>query len=636
MMMGNCKNCGVQLPGLAKYCPDCGTAVDSPITYQYVEEDEKDFAFHSEYYGAIGGCYPGHVWEHSCGCTWYDGVLYDLHKENDQYYILKITEDGSVLDIFDLGKSEIYFCKLCSNRHGIFLVDDQCVFVYDFQGKKKREIVFKETFGEQYQVSDYYIFGSMLYVALYKKVRNVTIPEFGMCVKVYDFLTDRMEMVWSLDQETEELEVFAKSQLMGQMEEYGGGKNLQRAEKPGWEIITEPTVCANSQYAVISYELSAAPTDGNDYQVLVYPFLLLDFKTGCCEDIKGVYKGKQGVDRMRLDLRRNRMWLPGKGNASIGVDQLLGFPIQNWSEIDLERYEDIWRFDTKTDHSFDWEKCYFDGEHAYRADGLYFFYAFQKDGSRAVEWNRSGHGQTHCTVLGPFVYASLDLQGGFFRHSIELPEEKYFDWDRDVVEEMIRERQTKQIHVAVEEAPGEPEKPDVVEIPEELRETEESEIPEEPETLEKPDVPETLEESQEAEVPETSENPERAFDSMSILRLRELFQNSSEYSEQLKTFRKDLKDDKWDFNVVMGILLGSRKRHATGPRHIQEQNAGIGQGDNKDMVVVTLDQYGMMDIYENYEKISDPDIMVAQAIRDICERTPKLTYICDAIRTILR
>ena len=132
------------------------------------------------------------------------------------------------------------------------------------------------------------------------------------------------------------------------------------------------------------------------------------------------------------------------------------------------------------------------------------------------------------------------------------------------------------------------------------------------------------------------EEREGAFESMSILQLRALFQDSSKYAEQLKTFRKDLKDDKWDFNVVMGILLGSRKRHATGPRHIQEQNAGIGQGDNKDMVVVTLDQYGMMDIYEKYEKISDPDITVAQAIRAICERTPKLAYICDTIRTILQ
>ena len=587
-MMGNCKNCGVKLPGLAKFCPDCGIKVDSPITYQYVEEDERDFAFHSEYYGSIGGNCPGHIQGCSCEYTWYDGVMYGLYKENDQNFILKINEDGSVSDVFDLGELDFLFYNICSNRHGLFLVNNQCVFIYDYQGKKQCEIVFKETFGEQFQVSDYYIFGSKLYVALYKKVRNVTIPELGICVKAYDFLADQVEMVWSLEQGAEDLENFAKSQLRGQMEEYGGGKNLQRAEKPGWEIITEPTVCVNSQYAVISYELSAAPTDGNDYQILVYPFLFLNLKTGCCKDIKGVYKGKKGIGRMRLDLRRNRMWLPGKENDSRCVDQLLSFPIQSWSEIDLERYEDIWRFDTKTDDSFDLERCYFDGEHAYRADGLYNFYAYKKDGSRAVEWNRSGHGQTRCTVLGPYVCAALDLNGGIFRHSIELPEEKCFDWDRKIVEEMIRERQVKQIHVALED------------------------------------------------VPEESEEPEGVLDSMSILQLRALFQDSSKYAEQLKTLRKDLKDDKWDFNVVMGILLGSRKRHATGPRHIQEQNAGIGQGDNKDMVVVTLDQYGMMDIYEKYEKISDPDTMVAQALRDICERAPKLTYICDEIRTILQ
>ena len=143
MMMGNCKNCGAQLTGLAQYCPDCGTKVESPITYQYVEEDERDFAFHSEYYGSIGGNYPGHIQGCSCGNTWYDGVMYGLYKENDRNFILKINENGSVSDIFDLGELNFRFYNICSNRHGLFLVNDQCVFVYDFQGKKQREIVFK-------------------------------------------------------------------------------------------------------------------------------------------------------------------------------------------------------------------------------------------------------------------------------------------------------------------------------------------------------------------------------------------------------------------------------------------------------------------------------------------------------------
>ena len=364
------------MPGLARYCPDCGTKVEIPITYQYVEEDERDFAFHSEYYGAIGGDYPGHVRTHSCKYTWYDGILYGLYKRNDQYYILKIKEDGNILDIFDLGKLEIYFYNICSNRHGIFLVNDQCVFVYDFQGNKKCEIVFSEVFGEQYQVSDYYIFGSKLYAALSKKVRNATISEFGVCVQAYDFLADRMETVWSLEQGAEELEAFAKSQLRGQMEKYGGGKNLQHLEQLSWWLQMEPTVCVNSQYAVITYGLLAAPENEDGYEVFVSPILLLDLKTGYCEDIKGVQKGKKGIASLRLDLRRNRIWFPVENETSRCVDTLFGFPIQSLREIDLERYEDIWQFDIKTDHYFDWGKCYFDGEHAYRANNIYLFYTY--------------------------------------------------------------------------------------------------------------------------------------------------------------------------------------------------------------------------------------------------------------------
>ena len=599
-MMENCKNCGTQLPGLARYCKNCGTKVEIPITYQYVEEDERDFAFHSEYYGAIGD-YLKDVRVPGCKCTWYDDVLYELYKRDSQYYIVKIKEDGSVLDVLDLGKLEINFDQICSNRHGIFLVNEQCVFVYDFQGNKKHEIVFSKAFGEQYQVSDYYIFGSKIYVALYKKVGNVAVHELGMCVQVYDFFTNHLETVWSLAQGAEELEAFAKSQLRGQMEALGKEKNLQRAEQLGWQIVDHPIICANSQYAVIYYELIATPTDGHDYEVVVHPILLLDFKTGCCEDIKDIQKDKKGIEKMRLDLRRNRIWFPRRDNVE---EALVGFPIQNWSEINLEQYEDIWRFNK----GINFKECYFDGEHAYWADRAYCFYAYQKDGSRAVEWNCSGHGCTSCTVLGPYVYAKLDLHGGIFRHSIELPEEKCFDWNQENVDAIIRERKNKQI------------KADVAEEPEETENSEELEEPEEKCAGQEDDV------SISGDI----------FDSMSILQLRTLLQDSSQYSNQFMTFRKNLKADKWDFNAVMGILLGSRKRHATGPRHIQEQNAGIGQGDNKDMVVFTLNQYGIMDIYEKYEKISNPDIKVAQAIRDICERIPKLTYICDAIRTILQ
>ena len=94
--MESCKNCGTQLQGMARYCPNCGTKVEIPITYQYVEEDEKEFAFHSEYYRVIGdendksdlfSRISGGV---ECNFTWYDGVLYELYCKYSDYYILKM------------------------------------------------------------------------------------------------------------------------------------------------------------------------------------------------------------------------------------------------------------------------------------------------------------------------------------------------------------------------------------------------------------------------------------------------------------------------------------------------------------------------------------------------------------------
>ncbi len=72
------------------------------------------------------------------------------------------------------------------------------------------------------------------------------------------------------------------------------------------------------------------------------------------------------------------------------------------------------------------------------------------------------------------------------------------------------------------------------------------------------------------------------------------------HREECLKFRKSLYDI-WDYNVVAGILLGSKIRHTTGTMHISEQNIGIGQGDNKNSVVKKLKEKELERIFDKYQ-----------------------------------
>lgn len=637
-----CRDCGTELPGLARFCPACGKRVEEEFKFRYHEEEESEFAFHTEYYGAAVDSDSLSISGKSCSYTWQDGTMYHLYQHyqynytNEQDYLLKVAQDGNIQELFPLDKWEgKWYRQLCSNRHGIFLTADQNVVRCDFQGNTKNIMDFATIFGEENRVNNYYIFGSKIYAALSSTDRNNekgTLNGLGICVQSYDFVSNQKELIWSLTQKADELEAFMKEQLKGQILKYGHGEDPNKAEQLIWSNNGAPNVWANSQYAVITFDVLAAPADAEGYDQTYNPLLLVDFKTGSCVDMKGESKGKEALVGVRLDLRRNKMWFPYK-NDRRKVDSLVEFPIGNWDEIDLEQYEDCWHFDMTSDRNFEWDKCYFDGQHAYRADGLYHFFAYQKDGICAGEWNCSGHGNTRVTVLGSYVYAILDYNTGIYKHSIDLPEKSYFQIDKEAVEQMICDWEAQKKATEVDEQ----EKTIDIEVDETAKAIDtEGEEPAKPVDVEKDELAKHVDVNMDEPEKEVAMEQTGAFNTMSVLEFREFFQECSDYSEQFKEFRKSLKDDKWDFNVVMGILLGSCKRHATGPRHIQEQNAGIGQGDNKDMVVVTLNQYDMMDLYNKYEKISAPDVKVAAVMKEICERKPKLTAICDTIQTILQ
>lgn len=602
--MKKCTACAAKIPAGGVYCPVCGKKTGSDITFQYREEDEKDFAFHAEYYSATGNG-SDKVQERSAGSryAWYDGRLYYLYRtRQSKCYVLTIV-DEEITDSFELHVefASGYDADILANRNGIFVVDkSNNIALYDFNGKKQFEIHGEDITGEKYKECIYYIFGDKIYFMLNAQERYDGFDDVNMCIREYNFKTDKWQDIWNLSDQMKEEERFCKDQLRAQLE--------YNYDCPVEEFSVELYECslrnmyANSQYMIMEYELICW-ADGGSAEVVYSPVILFDFSTKKYEIItRQVGAADAGLC---FDMRRNRMWYAYNKNTLAEV------PLKRMCDVQRKEAERTWTFaESSYIHGipcFSEENCYFDGEHCYVATGSYFLYAYQQDGQDVGEWNRSGHGNTAVAVHGPYVWARLDLvEDDMFCHAIHRPAQG-FHMEEETAEQVI-EQSRAEADRKIEEMPK----------PEEMWKTEEMWKPEEvqkPEEIQKP------------------EEPEEQNRGMTISGLRAKLQECSDYAGEFKAYRNSL-ENRWDFNAVMGILIGSNKRSG-GKKHILEQNAGIGQGDNFNRVVEALERHGLMDVYKKYEKMTDASVTLLQVEDEIMEIAPQLSDICKKISDIL-
>lgn len=577
--MKKCTACAAKIPAGGVYCPACGKKTGSVITFQYREEDEKDFAFHAEYYSATGNG-SDKVQERSAGSryAWYDGRLYYLYRtRQSKCYVLTIV-DEEITDSFELHVefASGYDADILANRNGIFVVDkSNNIALYDFNGKKQFEIHGEDITGEKYKECIYYIFGDKIYFMLNAQERYDGFDDVNMCIREYNFKTDKWQNIWNLSDQMKEEEIFCKDQLRAQLE-YNYDCPVEDFSVELYECSLR-NMYANSQYMIMEYELICW-ADGGSAEIIERPVILFDFSTKKYEIIT---RRLQPADAgLCFDMRRNRMWYAYNKNTLAEV------PLKRMCDVQRKEAERTWTF-ARTPYiheipCFSEQNCYFDGEHCYVAMGSYFLYAYRQDGQDVGEWNRSGHGNTAVAVHGPYVWARLDLvEDDMFCHAIHRPAQGF--------------------HVEEEEN--------------DLDEAGQPEEVQKPEEIQKP------------------EEPEEQNRGMTISGLRAKLQECSDYAGEFKAYRNSL-ENRWDFNAVMGILIGSNKRSG-GKKHILEQNAGIGQGDNFNRVVEALERHGLMDVYKKYEKMTDASVTLLQVEDEIMEIAPQLSDICKKISDIL-
>ena len=614
--MRKCALCAAKIPSGGIYCPACGKKVESAITFDYREEDEREFAFHAEYYGAAGTNRGEQQMLHD-GITYAsnDGHLYYLYEaKSGQFYVLKI-ENEEITDSFEVTFKDgvaRYDMDILANRNGIFCINDKYIALYKFSGEKQFEIDCGEAFDGKCQEYIYYIFGDKIYFLLNHQEKYRRFEDVSMCIKEYNFKTDTWQDIWDLAPQIKEESMFCAEQLCGQMEE----------DIPSDGISIKVTGCnitslyANSQYMIISYALIVGD-DGDGYEIYYNPVVLFDFATKKYEMITRARKEHQGL---WFDMRRNKMWYVYNQNTLAEV------PLKRMCDVQKKEAQRTWTFaDIRAGQvsSYGSSRPYFDGEHCYVPRESYFLYAYQQDGKDAGEWNRSSHGNTKVAVHGPYVWARLDMEkDDLFPHAIHKPGQG-FHVEEDAAEQVIEQSRSRQEDRNL---------PENISNPQIYVEAEENDLDEagQPEEVQKS---EEVQKPEEIWKPEEMQRPEEQNRGMTISGLRAKLQECSDYAGEFKAYRNSL-ENRWDFNAVMGILIGSNKRSG-GKKHILEQNAGIGQGDNFNRVVEALERHGLMDVYKKYEKMTDASVTLLQLEDEIMEIAPQLSDICKKISDIL-
>lgn len=152
-------------------------------------------------------------------------------------------------------------------------------------------------------------------------------------------------------------------------------------------------------------------------------------------------------------------------------------------------------------------------------------------------------------VHGPYVWARLDMEkDDLFPHAIHKPGQG-FHVKEEAAEEVIEQSRSRQEDRNL---------PENISNPQIYVEAEENDLDEtgQPEEVQKS---EEVQKPEEIWKPEEMQRPEEQNRGMTISGLRAKLQECSDYAGEFKAYRNSL-ENRWDFNAVMGILIGSNKR----------------------------------------------------------------------------
>lgn len=119
---------------------------------------------------------------------------------------------------------------------------------------------------------------------------------------------------------------------------------------------------------------------------------------------------------------------------------------------------------------------------------------------------------------------------------------------------------------------------------------------------------------------------------ITLSEFRQTVSSITGFREELLAYRKSLSNS-WDYNAYVGILLG-----VGGSKHGDAacQNFAIGQGDNGNNTRKTLENKGLMQVFEKYKgKKLDDSVRLADVEQEICSIVPEYAAIRQKLNEVV-
>lgn len=616
----NCIKCGNKLNCLELYCFSCGEKVKTELTFDFYEENEDNFAFHSEYYGK-----DNIRFYHLYFSNYRDNIYY---KYKDM--IIKLSEGGNTEWIYLDKKIDNYnsYHAMAVNRRGIYLFDNPCreVLLLNEQGQLQHSI----RFNSKLNINCFYIYDDKVYAISLGKEND----EWSyQVIEYYMEEGDTARTIWNLSQVKEHITEIARKKLYAEMAGDKDPKTITIKLKSS-EIDCK-YLYANKQKVISSFTIYINTDEGEEVEFRMTICIdLLSLKWNIIEfyieNPSSKQELKNGLKIFSFDMLRNRMWYSQYQENKEEYLVIKSIGIRRLIDITEQETENSWKLPLEflVPDIIREKNIYFDGKNAYQNYDGNFFYTYNNIGEK-WEWNQSCHGAVQgFKILGSWMYVGLDYSYPFYPNANrslhffptvfgKLPDkEQWLTIQKEAFEAYDKNR-INNISKADSPVLGNPNMERFYSNEtDKLKETKKDDklfiycskcgekLPNEAKFCcfcgESINIKKDME--------------------VSLNKFRILAKEQTYLREDLLNYRNSL-DNRWDYNTFVGILLAVRSS-----KHGDEvcKNFAIGQGDNNKSVIKNLEAKGLAELFEKYKgKYVDEDITVNQVEDEIISLVPE-------------
>lgn len=593
---------------------------------------EENFGFHSEYYinskwrkeyGTRGGN------EKNSGkgymkFSFYKNDIYLLVE--DEQVILCINPEKRITNVILYLDSDkkVKYSYIAVNKHGYFLYNTNQVTLFDFNGREIYSYKYGSKANENHQEC-IYIYDSKFYYSI------TTMKSSIMCI---DMITREVMTIWETQKADENFDYNIK-------EEYTNETGYQYPFKG---LITNMgnIVCCllyvNEERIIAGY-IRSRGADSLSYIVSInlqnYIHKIIESKFDKAYNIDLSLK-RDNQQIFSFDMLKDIMWVGYEKNDKMN---LYLEEIKSLSEIRKEHKIEHY-IDTLHNYDDNFGFYYFDGKYLLRPD---MFTLYNIKNGKKIEINYHNYQTREVYVFGKFYYIPEWDKYNYCFNSISGNDSYTLEDVRQFIEDakLFKKSQNRNIlqQVPIQTNMGASDYQNFIEQIDNLDDKLQvdyyvlaNEIITKSGIVfqDKQYVLDKIVNYLKTNRKEDKPHSEDSKITLSDFRAKAPFNIG--FRDELLIYRKSLFNC-WDYNAYVGILLG-----VAGPKHGDSacMNFAIGQGDNGNNTKKTLENRGLISIFEKYKKKKeDTFVMLSDVENEIVDIVPEYAEIRHKFHEII-